>query len=412
MNSKALAFAGFLASAIAIAPAQAQTQNVTIFAAASLKTALDDIAAQWQKDTGKSAKISYVASGPLAKQIEAGAPADIFISADVPWMDYVAERKLIKAETRRNLLGNALVLVAPADSKTQATPLNAQTDLNALLGSDGRLAIGEPKSVPAGNYAEKALTSLGLWDKVKDRLAQAESVRATLLFVARGEAPAGIVYRSDARAEPKVKVVATFPDSSHPPILYPIAMIAASTNPDAKAFYDYLATPAASAIFKRESFDVLPSDARKAASAEQSDCDGVAWSLARERQWFADAATPTVESGAILKSNGAEHLVLSPVSAVQFPAKSDRKLKEGTFGGVFPVAALDKPGLHQITASDEAWIDVSPDGKSVAPSVAHSSAKNCPGLRKSVRFDLSGPVSIQIMNAPSRTLDLAIAPAN
>jgi molybdate transport system substrate-binding protein len=247
-------------------PARAEAQSVTVFAAASLKTALDDIAAQWQKETGKTARISYAASGPLARQIEAGAPADIFISADVAWMDYAAERKLIKPETRRNVLGNALVLVAPADSKAPPLDLNTGTDLRALLGSDGRLAMGEPRSVPVGAYAQKALTSLGLWDKVKNRVAQTESVRATLVFVARGEAPLGIVYRSDAHAEPRVKVLGTFPDSSHAPIVYPIALIAASRNPDAKAFYDYLATPAASAIFKRESFDVLPSDVRKAAS--------------------------------------------------------------------------------------------------------------------------------------------------
>jgi molybdate transport system substrate-binding protein len=269
MFSKKMALAalgGFLAIAIHL-PARAQNQSVTIFAAASLKTALDDIAAQWQKETGKTARISYAASGPLAKQIEAGAPADIFISADMAWMDYAAQRRLIKPETRRNLLGNALVLVAPSDSKAQPIEFNAQTDLTALLGANGRLAIGEPRSVPAGAYAQKALTSLGLWDKVKNRVAQTESVRATLLFVARGEAPLGIVYRSDAHAEPRVKVLGTFPDSSHhAPIVYPIAMTAASTNPDAKAFYDYLATPAATAIFKRESFDVLPSDNRKAAS--------------------------------------------------------------------------------------------------------------------------------------------------
>src|SRR6202035_4007882 len=135
--------------------------------------------------------------------------------------------------------------------------------------------------------AQRALTSLGLWDKVKDRLAQTESVRATLLFVARGEAPLGIVYRTDAHAETKVKVLATFPESSHAPIVYPLAIIAASTNPDAKAFYDYLAAPAATAIFKRESFDVLPSAARKAASNDGSRCDRFAWPLTRERQWFA-----------------------------------------------------------------------------------------------------------------------------
>ncbi|GAC1340211.1 MAG: molybdate ABC transporter substrate-binding protein [Beijerinckiaceae bacterium] len=246
--------------------ARAQSPSVTIFAAASLKTALDDVAAQWQKETGKSAKISYAASGPLARQIEAGAPADLFIAADLAWMDYVAERKLIRPGSRRNLLGNALVLVAPADSKAQPIELGPQTDLVGLLGADGRLAIGAPKSVPAGAYAQSALTALGLWDKVKDRLAQAMSVRATLIFVARGEAPAGIVYRSDAHAEPKVKVLATFPETSHVPIVYPAAIIGASTNPDAKAFYDYLASPAASAIFKCESFDVLPSETRKAAA--------------------------------------------------------------------------------------------------------------------------------------------------
>jgi molybdate transport system substrate-binding protein len=260
---------GALAAGMLEAPAHAAGQSVTVFAAASLKTALDDIAAQWRKETGRTARISYAASGPLAKQIEAGAPADIFISADVAWMDYAAARKLIKPETRRNLLGNALVLVAPADSKQQPMEINAQTDLTGFLGADGRLAMGQPRSVPAGAYAQNALTSLGLWDKVKDRIAQTESVRATLLFVARGEAPAGIVYRSDAHAERHVKVLGTFPESSHPPIVYPIALIAASTHPDAKAFYDYLAMPAASAIFKRESFDVLPSDARKAAALRQ-----------------------------------------------------------------------------------------------------------------------------------------------
>src|SRR5437763_997451 len=266
MNHSLIAALGALLALTPHAPVRAQAQSVTVFAAASLKTALDDIAAQWQKETGKNARISYAASGPLAKQIEAGAPADIFISADVAWMDYVAERKLIKAETRRNLLGNALVLVAPADSKAQPIEMNAQADLLGLLGKDGRLAMGQPKSVPAGAYAEQALISLGLWDRVKDRIAQTESVRASLVFVARGEAPLGIVYRSDAHAEPKVKVLGTFPETSHAPIVYPIAMIAASKNPDAKAFYDYLATPAATAIFTRESFDVLPSDAQKAAA--------------------------------------------------------------------------------------------------------------------------------------------------
>jgi molybdate transport system substrate-binding protein len=247
-KNSALAALVFSIAFAAQLPVYAQVQSVTVFAAASLKTALDDVAAQWHKETGKTVRIS----------------ADIFISADVPWMDYLAEHNLIKPETRRNLLGNALVLVAPSESKAQPMQIDARTDLLGLLGKDGRLAMGQPKSVPAGAYAEQALTALGLWSKVKDRIAQTESVRAALVFVARGEAPLGIVYRSDARAEPKVKVLGTFPESSHPPIVYPIAMVAASVNPDAKAFYDYLASAAASAIFKREAFDVLRGDARKA----------------------------------------------------------------------------------------------------------------------------------------------------
>jgi molybdate transport system substrate-binding protein len=274
MNTPAIAFGALLALAAPVSAA-AQTPSVMVFAAASLKTALDDIAAQWHKETGKAVRISYAASGALAKQIEAGAPADIFLSADVRWMGYLAGRNLIKPETRRNLLGNALVLVAPSESKAQPIQIDARTDLLGLLGEDGRLAMGQPKSVPAGAYAEQALTSLGLWDRVKERIAHTESVRATLIFVARSEAPLGIVYRSDAHAEPKVKVLGTFPESSHTPIVYPIAMIADSTNPDARAFYDYLAASAASAIFKRESFDVLPSDAPRRASNEGSHASGV-----------------------------------------------------------------------------------------------------------------------------------------
>lgn len=255
----ALAVGSFVILAALHAPVMAQAQ-VTVFAAASLKTALDRVADEWQKETGNTARVSYAASGALAKQIEAGAPADIFISADVPWLDYLADRKLIKPETRRNLLGNALVLVVPAESKSQPMELNAESDLLGLLGRDGRLAIGEPKSVPAGAYAQEALTSLGLWDKVKNRIAQSENVRATLLFVARGEAPAGIVYRTDAHVEPRVKVLGTFPKSSHTPIVYPVAIVAASRNPDAKTFYDYLGSAAATSIFKLESFDVSPRD--------------------------------------------------------------------------------------------------------------------------------------------------------
>jgi molybdate transport system substrate-binding protein len=190
-------------------PAVAQTTDPVVFAAASLKNALDAIADDWRRETGKHATISYAASSTLAKQIENGAPADLFISADRDWMDYLAQRKLIDAKSRVDLLGNRLVLIAPKDNKTDLV-IRPGFDLAAALG-DSRLAMADPAAVPAGLYGKAALETLGVWSSVAKRVAAAENVRAALLLVARGEAPLGIVYQTDAAAEPGVRVVATFP---------------------------------------------------------------------------------------------------------------------------------------------------------------------------------------------------------
>lgn len=235
--------------------ALAQGGDVVIFAAASLKTALDEISAGWTRDTGKRARISYAGSNTLAKQIEAGAPADLFLSADLDWMDYVAERSLIRPETRLNLLANRLVLVAPKDSKAELA-LAPGLDLKAALG-DGRLAMANVDAVPAGKYGRSALDRLGAWAGVKDRVAQADNVRAALLLVARGEAPLGIVYRTDAAAEPNVRIVATFAEDLHPPIVYPAAVTRDSRNPDAQSLLTYLRGPAARQAFERQGFAVL-----------------------------------------------------------------------------------------------------------------------------------------------------------
>lgn len=242
--------------------AQAQTKDLVIFAAASLKNALDDTAAAWAKETGKPApKISYAASNVLAKQLEQGAPADLFLSADLDWMDYAAGKGLIRSESRVTLLANRIALIAPSDS-TATVALAPGVDLSAALGQ-GRLAMGNVESVPAGKYGKAALEKLGGWDKVKDRVAQADNVRAALLLVSRGEAPLGIVYTTDAAADPKVKVVATFPEDSHPPILYPVAVTKESTNADALAFLTYLRGAAPKAAFEKQGFTVL----NKAATA-------------------------------------------------------------------------------------------------------------------------------------------------
>lgn len=238
-------------------PVSAGDKGPTVFAAASLKNALDAIADDWRKDSGQAPVISYAATSALAKQIEQGAEADIFIAADQAWMDYVAEQGLIDASTRIDLVGNRLVLIAPKDVDL-AVRLKPSVPLAALLG-DGRLAIANVDAVPAGRYAKAALMSLGVWDEVKAKLAEGENVRAALRLVSLGEAPLGIVYASDANADPSVKILANFPEDSHPPIVYPAATLTRSDAPKGNAFLDYLRSPAARHRFEENGFTVIQS---------------------------------------------------------------------------------------------------------------------------------------------------------
>lgn len=239
--------ASLMASAAHAAP-------VTVFAAASLKNALDEVGAQYAKSGGE-ARFSYAASSAIARQIEQGAPADVYVSADSDWMTYLAERKLIVAATRRDLLTNRLALIAPADSKVALKIARGMPIVRAL--GEGRLAVAGP-DVPAGKYAKASLTALGVWDGVSGKLAQAENVRTALQYVARGESPLGIVYDTDAKVEPKVRIVGLFPEGTHPKIVYPAAVVAASTNPDAAKFLAYMSGPQAAVIFRKYGFTVLP----------------------------------------------------------------------------------------------------------------------------------------------------------
>lgn len=233
-------------------PAAAQG-TVTIFAAASLRNALDQAAAEYAKETGTPpAKISYAASSALARQIEQGAPADLYISADTDWMDYLAQKALIRPGTRVDLFTNHLALIAPKESTVKLT-ITRGFPLARALGA-GRLAMAGPE-VPAGKYGEASLMALGVWDQVRDRTARGENVRAALQFVTRGEAPLGIVYDTDALAEPGVRIVGLFPDASHPRIVYPGAAITA--NPRAAAFLAWLHGPRAAAVFKPFGFTAL-----------------------------------------------------------------------------------------------------------------------------------------------------------
>lgn len=233
----------------------APNAKLVIFAAASLKDALDEVDAAYQRETKQETTTSYAASSTLAKQIEAAAPADVFISADLDWMDYLATRNLIKPDTRSNLLGNRLVLIAPANN-TVKLGIGPNFPLAQALG-DGRLAIADPNSVPAGKYGKAALEALGVWASVADKLAPAENVRATLLLVSRGEAPLGIVYQTDAEVYKGVKIIGVFPENTHPPIIYPIAVVASSTNPAARGYVAFLKSPTARSIFEKQGFTVL-----------------------------------------------------------------------------------------------------------------------------------------------------------
>lgn len=244
-----------LATAGLTAPAAAQDKTITVFAAASMKNALDDIATAYSKKSGVKVVASYAASSTLIKQIEQGAPADVFASADLDWMDYATKKKLVQDDTRINLLGNRLVLIAPKDSKIANVAIGPGFDLAKLVG-DGRIATGDVKAVPVGKYAKAALEKLGSWSAAAPKFAMAESVRSALALVARGEAVLGIVYETDAKIEPNVKIVGAFPPDSHPAIIYPVALTTGA-KPEAAAYLAYLRSQTAKTIFEKYGFSFL-----------------------------------------------------------------------------------------------------------------------------------------------------------
>ncbi len=239
----------------AVLPASAQEKSLTTFAAASMKNALDDVDATYTAKTGVKVAASYAASSVLAKQIDQGAPADVFLSADTDWMDYAAKQKTIKEATRTSLLGNSIVLIAPKDFSISNVTIGPGFDLAKLAGS-GKIATGDVNAVPVGKYAKAALENLGAWQAAAPKFAMAESVRAALTLVARGEAALGIVYATDAKVEPGVKIIGNFPADSHPPVIYPVAATT-SAGPQAADYLAFLRSPEAKAIFERYGFTFL-----------------------------------------------------------------------------------------------------------------------------------------------------------
>jgi molybdate transport system substrate-binding protein len=249
-------FAAIAVAALCVPPATlAQERSITVFAAASMKNALDDVNAAFTRQTGIRVVTSYAASSALARQLEQGAPADVFASADLEWMDYSAAKKTIKDDSRVNLLGNKLVLIAPRDSKIATVQIGSGFDLAARAG-DGRIVTGDVRSVPVGKYARAALEKLGSWVAAEKKFAMTENVRAALVLVARGEAPLGIVYETDAKVEPNVKIVGAFPADSHPAIVYPVAATPAA-KPKTAVYLAFLRSNLAKTVFETYGFNFL-----------------------------------------------------------------------------------------------------------------------------------------------------------
>jgi molybdate transport system substrate-binding protein len=245
----------FLFAVAGFQPARAQDKSLIVFAAASMKNAFDDVAKLYTEKSKVVVRTSYAASSALAKQIESGAPADLFISADTDWMNYVEMKGLLKTGTRVDLLGNRIVLIAPKDSRTTHVDIKPGFDLAGLAG-EGKIATGDVTAVPVGKYAKAALEKLGAWDKAAPKFAMAENVRAALTLVARGEAAYGIVYQTDAAVEPGVKIVGTFPADSHPAIIYPVALLK-DAKPEGQSLIDFLRAPQAKAVFEKYGFAYL-----------------------------------------------------------------------------------------------------------------------------------------------------------
>jgi molybdate transport system substrate-binding protein len=236
-----------------MARAQDRPAEVMVFAASSLQSALEDIGRRYRQQTGGGVRFSFAASSVLARQIEQGAPGALFASADEAWMDYLVQRDLIAAGTRRSLLGNRLVLIVPAASRAEIE-LKPGVDFAALLGAEGRWVTGDPASVPVGRYAQQALTRLGAWEAARDRLVRTENVRVALAFVERGEAAAGIVYETDAALSTRVRVAAVFPADSHAPVSYPFAIVARNDSPAARGFLRFLEGAQAGEVFRKFGF--------------------------------------------------------------------------------------------------------------------------------------------------------------
>jgi molybdate transport system substrate-binding protein len=400
------ALASMLATSATIAAEQPR-QPLIVFAAASLTDSLQKVSDAYTKSSGMPVKLSFAASSALAKQIESGAQADVFFSADQEWMDYLDQRQLIKRESRADLLGNRLVLIAPRDSKVELKLRPGAPILDAL-GARGRLATGDPDSVPAGKYAKSALTTLKLWDALQSRLARAENVRVALTYVARGEAPLGIVYATDVAVEPRVRIVDQFPENTHPPITYPVAQTRTAAA-SAASFLDFLHGPAARSIFVGAGFKYLAPNAQTAKG-----CSEFRFDMSEDLKLFAGVpqkiaagaaggSAPAIQSGQLYET---ELVSQTKVRFASPPGKTT--VAEGSYAGLLKLPPVSS-GTVRVTLNEAAWVDVV-DGTHVLESVRHTGSHDCSLVRKSVEFSVrpEGALLLQISGSTEENISLAV----
>jgi molybdate transport system substrate-binding protein len=393
--------------ALLLVASSALGADLVVFAAASLTDSLQQATDEYTAASGNKVKLSFAASSALAKQIQNGAGADVFLAADQEWMDYLAAKDLIRQNSRQNLLGNRLVLIAPADSKV-ALRLGPGAKLLDALGAQGRLATGEPSTVPAGKYAQAALTSLGIWAQLEPRLARAENVRAALSYVARGEAPLGIVYATDAAVEPKVRIVDTFAEATHPAITYPMAATKAASAA-AAGYLKFLQGPAAAAIFSKAGFTVLG----RSQAAMVSGCSGFAFDLSNEigslssRRFSLTAAASG--RGPLLPIGTGHTVTLADQTKVKFAVPPGKEpTQPPSHAGILRLAP-DPRTTVRVTLNAPAWIDLVAAGKAVG-STRHTGSTDCQRVHKSVEFTVQPdmPLVLQLSGAAAATIGVVI----
>ena len=382
-----------------------------VFAAASLTEAVTEVSAAFTQEAGIPVKTSFAASSVLARQIEAGAPATVFFAADEEWMDYLEKRKLLAPGSRKDVLANQLVLVAPADSNATVKITSGPALIQGLGGA--RIATGDPDSVPVGKYAKAALIKLGVWEQVEGRLVRAEDVRSALAFVARGDAPFGIVYLTDAKIEKRVKLLDVFPQDTYPPIRYPIAMTAGA-GADASRFVEFVSGKRAAVIFQNYGFELIAMAGQAASAVETDPCTRFTWDVSRElgmMQQTARAVAAAVKPGADVPRVEPEKLYevkLAGQSTVTFVANPGKStLNDDTHAGLVRFR-VEKAGRYRVSISSGHWIDIA-DGTQLVSSRDFQGQHGCERPHKIVEYELPAGRDLTLQFSGSTAAQVTVA---